>query len=224
MFFAISAHNGVPIYEQIVRQVKFAVAGGLLAPGERVPSVREFVRELVINPNTVARAYRELQAEGILETVRGTGLEIAAGAGRLCADERLKLVRARLKEVFREARSKSARRQAIAGIGRTRIVGTRTRRERIMSEAVVQFEHITKRFGRAGRRSTMCRGKFRPARSSRCWAKTAPARQRPCASCWDCWSRRPGRSEYWGSTRRPTAWRSAAASVICPSSRRFTTG
>jgi GntR family transcriptional regulator len=103
MFFAISAHNGVPIYEQIVRQVKFAVAAGLLAPGERVPSVRELARELVINPNTVARAYRELQTEGILETVRGTGLEIATGAGRLCADERLKLVRARLKEVFREA-------------------------------------------------------------------------------------------------------------------------
>ncbi len=41
MFFAISAHNGVPIYEQIVRQVKFAVASGLLSPGERVPSVRE---------------------------------------------------------------------------------------------------------------------------------------------------------------------------------------
>jgi len=104
MFFAISAHNGVPIYEQIVRQVKFAVASGLLAPGERVPSVRELARELTINPNTVARAYRELQAEGILETVRGTGLEIAAGASRLCSDERLKLVRARLKDVFREAR------------------------------------------------------------------------------------------------------------------------
>jgi GntR family transcriptional regulator len=104
MFFAISAHNGVPIYEQIVRQVKFAVAGGLLAPGERVPSVRELARELVINPNTVARAYRELQTEGILEAVRGTGLEIAVGAERLCSDERLKLVRARLKDVFREAR------------------------------------------------------------------------------------------------------------------------
>ena len=104
MFFAISAHNGVPIYEQIIRQVKFAVAAGLLVPGELVPSVRELARELVINPNTVARAYRELQGEGILEAVRGTGLEIAAGAGRLCADERLKLVRNRLKEVFREAR------------------------------------------------------------------------------------------------------------------------
>jgi GntR family transcriptional regulator len=104
MFFAISAHNGVPIYEQIMRQVKFAVAAGLLGPGELVPSVRELARELVINPNTVARAYRELQAEGVLEAVRGTGLEIAAGASRLCADERLKLLRGRLKEVFREAR------------------------------------------------------------------------------------------------------------------------
>ena len=62
MFFAISAHNGVPIYEQIMRQVKFAVAAGLLGPGELVPSVRELARELVINPNTVARAYRELQS------------------------------------------------------------------------------------------------------------------------------------------------------------------
>jgi len=103
MFFAVNPANGVPIYEQIVRQVKFAVAARAIAPGEWVPSVRELARELTLNPNTVARAYRQLQTEGVLETVRGTGLQVTAGAVRLCADERLKLVAARLRDVLREA-------------------------------------------------------------------------------------------------------------------------
>ena len=66
MFFHIDPTNGLAIYEQVARQVMFAVAGGALAPGEMVPSVRELARELALNPNTVARAYRELQARGRL--------------------------------------------------------------------------------------------------------------------------------------------------------------
>ena len=104
MFFALDASNGIPIYEQIVRQTKFAIASGVVQPGEMIPSVRELARELTLNPNTVARAYRQLQQEGILDSVRGTGLQVATGATRLCADARLKLVRARLKQVFQEAK------------------------------------------------------------------------------------------------------------------------
>ena len=63
MFFTIDPSNGLAIYEQIVRQVTFAVANETLKPGDLVPSVRELARELAINPNTVARAYRDLQAE-----------------------------------------------------------------------------------------------------------------------------------------------------------------
>ena len=104
MFFQIDPHNGLAIYDQIVRQVKFAVAGGVLRSGELVPSVRELARELAINPNTIARAYRQLQDDNVLETVRGTGLEVAVGAGERCRSERMKLIRARVRQVFNEAR------------------------------------------------------------------------------------------------------------------------
>src|SRR6478736_8394422 len=103
MFFHIDPHNGLAIYDQIVRQVKFAVAGGVLRSGELVPSVRELARELAINPNTIARAYRQLQDDGVLEPVRGTGLAIAAAARRQCQAERSKLIRARIRLVLEEA-------------------------------------------------------------------------------------------------------------------------
>jgi GntR family transcriptional regulator len=104
MFVDIEFSDGLAIYEQIVRQVKFAVAGGALKPGEMVPSVRELARELTVNPNTVARAYRELQSDRVLDPVRGTGLEVAAGATERCRSERLKLIRARLRQVLAEAK------------------------------------------------------------------------------------------------------------------------
>jgi GntR family transcriptional regulator len=104
MFFHIDPHNGLPIYDQIVRQIKFAVAGGALRPGEMVSSVRELARELAINPNTIARAYRQLQDDEVLVSVRGTGLEVATGAGQRCRDERLKLIRTRLRQVLTEAK------------------------------------------------------------------------------------------------------------------------
>jgi len=62
MFFNIDPAGGLAIYEQVVRQMKFAVAASVLKPTELVPSVREVARELAINPNTVARAYRQLQS------------------------------------------------------------------------------------------------------------------------------------------------------------------
>lgn len=104
MFFHIDPHNGLAIYDQVVRQVKFAVAAGVLRPAELVPSVREVARELAVNPNTVARAYRELQADRVLEPVRGTGLQVAAGAADRCRRQRLALIQERLRQVLREAR------------------------------------------------------------------------------------------------------------------------
>ena len=104
MFFRIDPSNGLAIYEQVARQVKFAVAGDALRAGELIPSVRELARELAINPNTVARAYRDLQSDGVLETVRGTGLAVAAGAGKRCRAERVELIRDRLRSVLVEAK------------------------------------------------------------------------------------------------------------------------
>ena len=104
MFFDVDPSNGVPIYEQVVRQVVYAVADGSLKAGDLVPSVRELARELAINPNTVSRAYRQLQDDGILESVRGTGLAVAAGAMTRCCEARVNLLRARLQQVLVEAR------------------------------------------------------------------------------------------------------------------------
>jgi DNA-binding transcriptional regulator YhcF (GntR family) len=104
MFFHIDPHNGLLIYDQIVRQIKFAVASGALRSGERVASVRELARELAINPNTIARAYRQLQDDEVLVSVRGTGLEVATGAAERCRSERLKLIRTRLRQVLAEAK------------------------------------------------------------------------------------------------------------------------
>jgi GntR family transcriptional regulator len=104
MFFQIDPQNGLAIYEQVVRQVKFAVAGEVLKPGDLVPSVREVARELAINPNTVARAYRQLQDQNVLSPVRGTGLAIADGAFSRCRQERVELIRTRLRQTLVEAR------------------------------------------------------------------------------------------------------------------------
>lgn len=103
MFFHIDVQNGLAVYDQIVRQMKFAVADGAIATGDLVPSVRELARELTINPNTVARSYRQLQDDDVLEAVRGTGLVVASGARKSCRSEREKLIRSRLRDVVFEA-------------------------------------------------------------------------------------------------------------------------
>jgi len=104
MFLHIEPSSELAIYDQVVRQVKFAVADGAVRPGELVPSVRELARQLAINPNTVARAYRRLQDDGVLEAVRGTGLAVADGAPEACRRQRLVLIRVRLRAVLQEAK------------------------------------------------------------------------------------------------------------------------
>ena len=69
----IDAKSGVPFYRQIIEQVKFGIARGDLVPGDQLPTVRQLAVELSINPNTVIRAYRELEIEKFLETQQGSG-------------------------------------------------------------------------------------------------------------------------------------------------------
>ena len=116
-----------PIYGQIADRVKFAVAGGALRPGELVPSVRELSKQLVVNPNTVARAYRDLQAEGLLESVRGMGLQVAQGAVDRCRAARREMVRHRLRRAIEEAlqsRMPPAEIEAIFGEEWVRAIGS----------------------------------------------------------------------------------------------------
>jgi GntR family transcriptional regulator len=103
MSIRVRPESPVPIYEQIVTQVVFAVAGGDLGPGDLVPSVRDLAAELVINPNTVARAYQELERLGVVETRRGLGMAVTAEAPKRCRDRRKESVRERIREAVREA-------------------------------------------------------------------------------------------------------------------------
>jgi GntR family transcriptional regulator len=105
MLIDLSESDGRPIYGQIADRIKFAIAGEVLRPGELAPSVRELSKQLVVNPNTVARAYRDLQGEGLLESVRGTGLQVASGATERCRLARTGYVRNRLRAAFDEARA-----------------------------------------------------------------------------------------------------------------------
>ena len=103
MFIHVDHHNGLAVYEQIVRQVKFSIADGAIRATELVPSVRELARELAINPNTVARAYRELQSENLLTAVRGTGLAVTATARKRCQADRKQMIQERVRQVIDEA-------------------------------------------------------------------------------------------------------------------------
>ena len=75
--FAIDLHSGVPVYRQLIDQVRSGMASGSLTAGDQLPTVRQLAVDLAINPNTVMRAYRELELGGLLETHQGTGTFIA---------------------------------------------------------------------------------------------------------------------------------------------------
>jgi GntR family transcriptional regulator len=75
--FTLDMQSGVPVYRQIIDQVQAGVATGALGPGNQLPTVRQVAVDLAINPNTVLRAYRELEIRGVLETQQGTGTFIS---------------------------------------------------------------------------------------------------------------------------------------------------
>ncbi len=75
--FALDLHSGVPVYRQLIDQVRGGIASGSLTAGDQLPTVRQLAVDLAINPNTVMRAYRELELGGLLETHQGTGTFIS---------------------------------------------------------------------------------------------------------------------------------------------------
>jgi GntR family transcriptional regulator len=104
--FTIDPHSGVPIYLQLIEQVKRSVALGVLAPGEQLPTVKQLATDLTVNPNTVARVYRELERDGVIEASPGRGSFVRGGgavatAVRAAADVAASTIDA----AIREARS-----------------------------------------------------------------------------------------------------------------------
>ncbi len=100
----ISPHDGVPIYQQIVNQVKYLTASGRLTAGEQLPPVRKLAEQILVNPNTVARAYRELESAGVLTTRRGAGVFVAEGVSPLSRREQTRILHERLDQLLAEAR------------------------------------------------------------------------------------------------------------------------
>ena len=100
----ISPNDGVPIYLQIVKQVRYLVASGRLSPGDEVPPIRVLAQQLVVNPNTVARAYLELERAGVVTKRHGSGTYVSEAGSPLARRERLKILTQRADALLAEAR------------------------------------------------------------------------------------------------------------------------
>lgn len=103
MVIRLETASGRPLYQQIVDQVKQMVATGILRTGDKLPTVRELSAQLVLNPNTVAHAFQQLEREKVIETRRGLGSFVAEAASPLSHDERVQIVAAHVDRALVEA-------------------------------------------------------------------------------------------------------------------------
>ena len=103
MGFSIDRKSGVPFYRQIIEQVKFGIARGVLRPSDQLPTVRQLAVDLSINPNTVIRAYRELEIEGVLDTQQGSGTFVGQRKPRVDELERQRMLDQILTELLARA-------------------------------------------------------------------------------------------------------------------------
>src|SRR5712691_1335519 len=99
----ISPNDGLPIYLQIVNQVKYLVAAGRLGVGDEIPPIRVLAGQLLVNPNTVARAYLELERSGVVSKKHGSGTYISAAGSPLARRERVKILAERADALLVEA-------------------------------------------------------------------------------------------------------------------------
>jgi GntR family transcriptional regulator len=116
----ISSSDGVPVYLQIVNQVKYLVASSRLAAGEELPPIRVLAAQLLVNPNTVARAYRELEQVGVVEKRRTAGTYVSADPSPLARRERLKILSGRIDALLAEARQMDVDTDAVVDLLRQR--------------------------------------------------------------------------------------------------------
>lgn len=105
MLSTIDIHSSVAVYVQIENHVQFAIAAGRLAPSDQLPSVRELSERLSVNPNTVAKAYRDLEVMGLLYTRRGMGVFVNKGVEGKCAEDCRRRIIGRMHEVLAEAKA-----------------------------------------------------------------------------------------------------------------------
>ena len=103
MLFHLQFDSPIPPYEQIVAQVIFAIASGTLEVGTLLPSVRELGPRILVHPNTVAKAYQELERLGVIVARRGKGMEVTPDAPSLCRGRRSDIIRQRIRDALHQA-------------------------------------------------------------------------------------------------------------------------
>jgi len=116
----ISQRDGVPFYLQIVNQIKYLVASGRLRCGDRLPPVRKLAEQLIINPNTVARAYRELETAGVVSTRRGAGVFVSDTGSPLAKREQNRILAERVDSLLAEAQQMDCGLEALIKLVRER--------------------------------------------------------------------------------------------------------
>jgi GntR family transcriptional regulator len=116
----ISPSDGVPIYLQIVNQVKYQVASGRLTAGVELPPIRVLAEQLLVNPNTVARAYRELELAGVVTKRRTAGTYVSDAGSPLARRERMRILTERIDALLAEARQMNISTEEIVELLRQR--------------------------------------------------------------------------------------------------------
>ncbi len=116
MLSSIDINSSVAVYVQIENHVQFAIASGRLKAGDQLPSVRELSERLGVNPNTVAKAYRDLEVMGLLYTRRGMGVFVNKGIDTKCREECRKRIINRMHEVVAEAKASGMNSKEISDI------------------------------------------------------------------------------------------------------------
>lgn len=121
MHIHISPKDGVPIYRQIIQQIKYLVASGRLQPGEELLPIRALAKQLIVNPNTVARAYRDLESQGVTESKQGSGTIICQnGHSPLARTEKINILTERTDTLVSEAKQLGIEPETLVDIIRQR--------------------------------------------------------------------------------------------------------
>ena len=116
MISSINIYSTVAVYVQIENEIRFAIASGKLKSGDQLPSVRQMSETLGINPNTVAKSYRDLEVMGLLYTRRGMGVYVNKGVRLKCRDSCGMQITAKLHEVTQEAKAAGLNKREIAAV------------------------------------------------------------------------------------------------------------
>lgn len=112
----IDPHSGLPVYRQMIDQIKYYIASGTLKPGDQLPSVRELAQRLSINPTTVVKAYTELQHEEVIDLRHGKGAFVAERANEVSIFEKDKVVRRLARQLAVESQQIGASYELVQGI------------------------------------------------------------------------------------------------------------